>query len=159
MMLLTKLLDKLYNAKARVFKPVPEKDLRALRMTMAKEKITPIPSDYLQFLTLTDGLMYNGLRFFGVKDHDRGAAGYTYPSLLSVNQDFRARNRRKDILIVGEKDEDLIIYYPKNKAYQLMDKIDLIGDLNLPRFFDVMYFFTQELIEQNDTPAITPADQ
>ena len=154
MIMLTKLLDKLYNAKARVFKPVAEKDLRALRMQMAKEKLPPLPSDYLQFLTLADGLMYNGLRFFGVKDHDREMLSYTYPSLLSVNQDFRQRNRRDDILIIGEKDEDLLIYLPKQKIYQLMDKMDLVGDLNLPRFFDIMFFFTQELLKEKECTEI-----
>ena len=110
MMMLTKLLDKLYNANARVFKPVSEIDLRALRMKMAKGKMPALPSDYLQFLTLTDGLMYNGLRFFGAKDHDREMLSYTYPSLFTVNQEFYQRNRRNDFLILGEKDEDLLVY-------------------------------------------------
>ncbi len=153
MLLLTKLLDKLYKAKARVFKPVSEDDLRILRMTMAKDKMLPIPSDYLQFLKLTDGLMYNGLRFWGAKDHEREQNGYTYPSLLSVNKDFLMRNRRNDILIIGEKDEDLLIYSPAEKVYQIMDKTDLIPDLNLPRFFDVIYFFSQELLDGNEETA------
>ncbi len=149
MKLLTRLLDKLYNAKARVFKPVSEEDLRALRMTMAKEKLPPLPADYLQFLTLADGLMFNGLRFFGVKDHEREMNSYTYPSLLAVNRDFITRNRRTDALVIGEKDEDLIVYLPKEKKYQLMDKMDLLGDLTLPRFFDILFFFSQDLVEKN----------
>ena len=151
MIMLTKMLDNLYKANARVFKPVSETDLRALRMKMAKEKMPALPSDYLQFLTLTDGLMYNGLRFFGVKDHEREMLSYTYPSLFTLNQDFYQRNRRKDFLIIGEKDEDLLVYLPKQKMYQLVDKMDLVGDLNLPRFFDVMFFFTQELLNKTET--------
>ena len=149
MILLTKMLDKLYKANARIFKPISKDSLTALRMEMAKKKLPPIPSDYLQFLTLADGLMYNGLRFFGIKDHDRES--YTYPNILSVNEDFRNRNRRNDVLIIGEKDEDFIIYQPKEKVFQLMDKMDLIGNLNLPRFIDVLFFFTQELIEAQDS--------
>ena len=151
MIMLTKMLDKLYKANARVFKPVEQADLRALRMKMAKEKMPAIPADYLQFLTLTDGLMYNGLRFFGVKDHEREMLSYTYPSLFAVNQDFYQRKRRTDFLIIGEKDEDLLVYLPKQKIYQLVDKMDLVGDLNLPRFFDVMFFFTQELLNKTET--------
>ncbi|MBE6450043.1 MAG: SMI1/KNR4 family protein [Alphaproteobacteria bacterium] len=150
MKMLTSLLDKLYKAQARMFKPVSEKDLRALRMSMAKEKMPALPSDYLQFLGLTDGLMYNGLRFFGAIEHDRGLLAYTYPDLLSINRDFRQLNRRQDILILGEKDEDWLVYSPKMKTYQLMDKMDLIGDLNLPRFFDLIYFFSQELLNADD---------
>ena len=150
MKMLTKMLDKLYNAHARMFKPVSQTDLRSLRMSMAKEKMLPLPSDYLQFLSLTDGLMYNGLRFFGVQEHDRELLSYTYPSLLSVNKDFYSRNRRNDILILGEKDEDFLVYNPKTKTYQLMDKMDLIGDLNLPRFFDLVYFFCQDLLNEEE---------
>ena len=150
MILLTQLLDKLYKAEACIFRPLQEKDLRELRMTMAKKGLPAIPSDYLQFLSLADGLIYNGLHFFGVKEHNREASVYTFPDILSVNEDFQKRNRRKDVLIIGEKDEDLIVYRPKEKVFQLMDKLDLIGDLNLPRFFDVVYFFNQELIENQN---------
>ena len=115
---------------------------------MAKEKMPPLPTDYLQFLSLTDGLMYNGLRFFGATDHDRGLLAYTYPSLFKVNQGFRQLKRRQDVLILGENDEDWLVYSPKMKTYQLMDKMDLIGDLTLPRFFDLIYFFSQELLNE-----------
>ena len=151
MMLLTKMLDDLYKAEACIFKPVTEKDLRELRMNLAKKSLPPIPSDYLQFLSLTDGLIYNGLQFFGVKEHNREVSIYTYPDILSVNEDFQKRNRRIDILIIGEKDEDFITYRPKEKVYQLMDRFDLIGDLNLPRFLDVVYFFNQELLGNQAT--------
>ena len=150
MKMLTSLLDKLYKAQARMFKPVAEKDLRALRIAMAKEKMPPLPTDYLQFLSLTDGLMYNGLRFFGATDHDRGLLAYTYPTLFKVNQGFRQLKRRQDVLILGENDEDWLVYSPKMKTYQLMDKMDLIGDLTLPRFFDLIYFFSQELLNEEN---------
>ena len=146
MLLMKKLLNKLYENHAEIFKPVPEMDLRALRMQMAKDKMIPLPPDYLQFLTLTDGLLYNGLRFFGVKTHEREQSNYSFPSLLEVNKDFYSRNRRNDFLIIGEKDEDLLIYSPDKRTYQITDKLDLVADLDLPRFFDVMYFFTQESI-------------
>ena len=46
MKMLTSLLDKLYKAQARMFKPVAEKDLRALRIAMAKEKMQIMTEDY-----------------------------------------------------------------------------------------------------------------
>jgi len=149
MLLMKKLLNKLYQNQAQIFKPTPEKDLQSLRIQMAKEKMLPLPSDYIQFLSLTDGLMFNGLRFFGVTAHEREKANYSYPSLFDVNKDFYARNRRKDVLIIGEKDEDLLIYSPKTKTYQIMDKMDLIADLELPRFFDLVYFFVQKIMDSD----------
>lgn len=147
MLLMKKLLNKLYQNQAQIFKPSAEKDLQALRFQMAKDKMIPLPADYIQFLMLTDGLIYNGLRFFGVTSHEREKANYSYPSLLEINKDFYSRHRRNDVLIVGEKDEDLLIYSPKMKTYQIMDKMDLIADLELPRFFDLIYFFVQKVMD------------
>lgn len=155
MLLMKKLLNKLYQAHAQIFKPVSDKDLQMLRMQMAKDKMIPLPADYVQFLMLTDGFMYNGLRFFGVQSHEREEANYAYPSLLDVNKDFYSRGRRNDVLIVGEKDEDLLIYSPAQKTFQIMDKMDLIADMDLPRFFDLVYFFVQKLMDipQDDQPS------
>ena len=159
MLLMKKLLNKLYQNHAQIFKPADEPDLRALRMNMAKDKMPPLPTDYVQFLMLADGLMFNGLRFFGVNAHERDKANYTYPDLFNVNKDFYARNRRQDVLIVGEKDEDWLIYSSKQKTFQVMDKLDLVPDLDLPRFFDLIYFFTQDVLNNPDAFTATPEDK
>ena len=145
-MLIEKLLSQLYKAQATVFKPVKIDDIRALRMQMAKNKMSALPTDYIHFLSLTDGLMLNGLKLYGVSEHDRGDKAYVYPSLMSVNEDCLKYARRKDFVILGEKDEDYIVYNPKDKNYQIVDRMDLFVILTLPRFFDVMYLFTSELI-------------
>lgn len=150
-MLLEKLLQKLYQNNARLFKPVSEEEMRSFRMTLARHKFPAPPSDYLHFLTITDGMMWNGLRFFGVRAQDRGLKAYTYPNLLDVNMDYKERGRTCPFLIIGEKEEDLIVYSPKEKNYQLLDRMDLVADLTLPRFFDVVYLFADELIRSEET--------
>ncbi len=148
-MLLEKLLDKMYQARAQVFKPVKSDKIRLLRMSLARDKFPPLPSDYIAFLALTDGLIWNGLRFFGVDSHERTQQNYAFPSLLEVNTDFVGRHRSQGLLIVGEKDEDYIVYNAQEKNYQLMDRIDLMADLSLPRFFDVLYLFGEDLVKQD----------
>ena len=63
--------------------------------------------------------------------------------------DFAERHRSQSLLIIGEKDEDYIVYHAQEKNYQLMDRIDLMTDLSLPRFFDVLYLFGEDLIKQD----------
>lgn len=148
-MLLEKLLDKMYRARAQVFSPAKEEEIRLLRMTLARNKLPPLPSDYMTFLALTDGLIWNGLRFYGVASHERTEQNYAFPSLLEVNTDFAERQRSQGLLLVGEKDEDYIVYNAREKNYQLMDRMDLMADLALPRFFDVLYLFTEDLVKSD----------
>ncbi len=148
-MLLEKLLDKMYHARAQVFQPVKGEEIRSVRMFLARNKLPPLPSDYIAFLALTDGLIWNGLRFFGAMSHERTKQNYTFPSLSEVNMDFAERHRSQSLLIIGEKDEDYIVYHAQEKNYQLMDRIDLMTDLSLPRFFDVLYLFGEDLIKQD----------
>ncbi len=149
MILLKRLLNKIYKVGAVLFPPAKEDDIRLLRLTLGRHKIPNLPMDYVHFLNLTDGMLWNGMQFFGVHSHKRDNLGYTFPSLLEVNIDYSSRKRGQAFLVLGEVDEDLIVYSPKEKTYQLVDKIDLQPELNLPRFFDVVYLFSEELVKEN----------
>ena len=149
MMLLKRLLSKIYRVGAVMFPPAKEDDIRLLRLTLARHKLPTLPMDYVQFLNLTDGLLWNGMQFYGVQAHNRDNLGYTLPGLLEVNMDYASRKRRQDFLVLGEVDEDLIVYAPKEKTYQLVDKMDLLAELNLPRFFDVVYLFSEDLVKED----------
>ena len=48
------------------------------------------------------------------------------------------------MIILGENNEDLIVYHTKEKNYQIVDKIDLIAEVSLPRFYDILYFYSEE---------------
>lgn len=148
MNLLRKSLHKLYLLGAKTFPLAKEEHVRSFRITLAKHKMSSLPKDYIQFLQLTDGMTFNGLRFFGIHSHEHKEKGYTDPSLLDINMDYKQRNRGVSQLIVGEMDETLITYNPKKNIYQLMDRMDLMPELNLPRFFDVLYLLTEDLIKQ-----------
>lgn len=149
MMLLKRLLSKIYRVGAVMFQPAKEDDIRLLRLTLGRHKLPTLPMDYIQFLNLTDGMLWNGMQFYGVHSHKRDNLGYTFPSLLEVNMDYLARKRCQNFLVLGEVDEDLIVYAPKEKTYQLVDKMDLQAELNLPRFFDVVYLFSEDLVKEN----------
>ncbi len=149
MILLKRLLSKIYRVGAVMFPAAKEDDVRMLRMTLGRHKLPSLPMDYVQFLNLTDGMLWNGMQFYGVHSHARDNLGYTFPSILEVNMDYLTRKRNRNFLILGEVDEDLIVYAHKEKTYQLVDKMDLQAELNLPRFFDVLYLFSEDLVKDN----------
>lgn len=142
----SKILKKLSQTSALTFSPVSQEKLVKMRKSLVQNKFSPLPLDYIKFLQETDGLLWNGIRFFGIEEHDRPQKSYTFPNILKVNQDFAKRNRPADFLILGDKDEDLLVYDNKQNVYLLVDKMDLISDLSLPRFFDVLYLLTQDFV-------------
>lgn len=142
------ILEKLKKAGAVVIPPAKEEMINPFRMTLARNKI-PMPApDYFKFLSLCDGLTYNGLKLYGIETHRREEKNYTFPSLLEVNVDFMGRNRTKDFIILGEQDEDLFVYHSKEKNYQIVDRMDLITELNLPRFFDLVYLLSEDILNE-----------
>ncbi len=145
--LLKKLLKKIYRVGAVMFHPAKEEDIRLLRVTLGRRKLPNLPADYAQFLTLTDGMLWNGMQVYGVYSHKRDSLGYTLPSLLEVNMDYLERKRGKNFLVLGNVEEDLIVYNSKEKTYQLVDKIDLQTELSLPRFFDLIYLFSEAIVQ------------
>ena len=59
MMLLKRLLSKIYRVGAVMFQPAKEDDIRLLRLTLGRHKLPTLPMDYVQFLNLTDGILWS----------------------------------------------------------------------------------------------------
>lgn len=141
------LLNRFRTAGAVLIEPAGEQIISPFRMTLARNKIPQPAPDFFKFLALTDGLIFNGLKFYGVQTHQREEKNYTFPSLLEINMGFLERNRSHEFVILGENNEDLIVYHIKEKNYQLIDKTDLFPELSFPRFYDVLYFYGEEFLK------------
>ena len=138
------LLTRFKSKDAILLPPAGEQIIAPFRMTLARNKIPQPAPDYFKFLAFTDGLIFNGLKIFGTQTHQREEKNYAFPSLLEINMNFLARNRSHDFVILGEINEDLIIYHIKEKNYQLIDKTDLVSEISFPRFYDILYYFIEE---------------
>ncbi|MBQ4084765.1 MAG: YrhA family protein [Alphaproteobacteria bacterium] len=144
---LKNLLKEYQDKGATILAPAPEEVVSPFRMTLARHKIPQPAPDYFKFLTVTDAVIFNGLKFYGIRTHQREEKNYTFPSLLEVNVAFLERKRTHDMIILGENNEDLIIYHTKDKNYQIVDKMDLVAEVSLPRFYDILYFYGEELLK------------
>ena len=143
------LLAQFKNKGAVFLPPAGEQIISPFRMTLARNKIPQPAPDYFKFLSFTDGLIFNGLKIFGTQTHQRDEKNYNFPSLLEINMNFLERNRSHDFVILGEVNEDLIIYHIKEKNYQLIDKTDLVQEISFPRFYDILYSFLEEFLKGN----------
>ncbi len=136
-MILNDLILVLKNKKAIVFNPALGSDLRSIRFNLVAHKMPDIPADYINFLMVSDGLIFKDLNFFGSLKRER--LNYNFPSLFEVNQNFIQDRARTSFLILGNMAEFLIGYDRTDKNYVLVDRFDLTDYVRLPRFIDVLY--------------------
>lgn len=87
-----------------------------------------MPADYMAFLKLTNGLLWNGIQLFGTEDLPR-PRGFTVPSLVSANKELPDGLSGADCLVIGRtEDEWLVVKSADGTAiYQEMDRLG--GDI------------------------------
>ena len=89
-----------------------------------KELHTEPPSDYLNFLRLTNGLDWNGVVIYAsdtvpiVGHQDR-----TIPDLVEMNLNYREDPRFEDLLVLGSNGMDIYTYRISNGVYEIYDEV------------------------------------
>ncbi len=74
------------------FPPASSHDLGHLNKFFQTSIGSSIPDSYYEFLSTTDGLIYNGMEFFGAAPHERLEKRYIFPDVESVNIRFMKYN-------------------------------------------------------------------
>jgi hypothetical protein len=84
------------------------------------------PEDYMALLRQTDGVVADGLMIYGSKT--REFDDVSLPELVEIN--LERQEYREDlggILLIGERDDDLLGYHPYDRLYWRIDRVS--GDL------------------------------
>ncbi len=149
MKLLHQVLKKMYEDYAVIFPPADPKDVQKASVTLIKNGLPAIPSDYLELLTATNGFFWNGLELFSLTDQERENGAYTHTGILSSYLLQLSNPLLKKKLVIGSFPEELIVYDASKKEYQILDRSTYSVLLKLPRFFDVLYFYGRDLIEKS----------
>ena len=150
MKLLKQLLKRMYHDYAVMFPGLDVKRIQQASLLLRKAGSPQIPSDYVAFLTLTDGLSWNGLELYSLSEHERDNGAFKHIGLLQSYDEQSQNPLLKKKLIIGQAPEELIAYYPIQNEYQILDRYTYQVILRLPRFFDVLYFYTGHLTESSD---------
>ncbi|MCR5688086.1 MAG: SMI1/KNR4 family protein [Lachnospiraceae bacterium] len=91
-----------------------------------KSAALSLPDDYTEFLKIANGYAWNGFQFFGTYQVTVKKSGYTLLDIVSVNQNYRERKfGLKDMIVLGDFDDDLYAYDFKSSKYLVMDQITL----------------------------------
>ena len=141
MYLLRSLLDKINESYAQTFHPLDVAQVKRLSIVMKKAGFEVVPMDYVNFLTWTDGLVWNDLELFSVYPHDRADTIYAQPTLLDMQKKHCLQDTFPHKLILGSALEELICYNADSKKYEILDRFTYESILQFPRFVDVLYFY------------------
>jgi len=116
------LMDLLKRADASLFPAVDSGELVELLQNARAELSLDPPSDYMAFLRHSDGAIANGLMLYGAKARQIDEA--EMPALIEINVRRRAyREDLADLLQLGEIDDDIVGFHPKDQQYWRIDRM------------------------------------
>ncbi len=139
----------LYQNYAQVFAPAQMMDIQRTSIVLVKKGWVQIPTDYIQFLRLTDGLSWNGLELFAIKEHDRRDSVFSQPTILNYQEENSLKSIFPKALILGRATEELIIYRSDLKEYHILDRYTYDPIVKLPRLTDVLHFYGESLLMES----------
>ena len=145
---LKKHLKCLYENYAVVFPPIDSKLVQQGSVKLVKSGIVPIPLDYVAFLSLTNGLSWNGLELFSLNNLERAKGAFHHPGILD-NFSFCQNNAlMKKKLLLGYGWESLIVYDFTQKEYQLIDRYTYRLIISFPTLVAFLNHATKPLQKQ-----------
>ena len=138
---LNTVLNNMYQTYALVFPPAEIMDIQRTSISLVKQGLIQIPNDYIQFLSMTDGLNWNGLEFFSIHEHERKDCVFPTIQLSSYQKQQGLKSLFPKSLILGFSPEQFILYEANKKEYSIIDRYTFAPVIKLPRFVDVLYFY------------------
>ena len=106
---------------ALIAKPADSKDLTLCQKELAEYKKPAMPQDYVDFLRIANGFAWNGVLFYSTDQVTDPEDGFTLDDIVSANEDFEERTDTDGKLLIGRSDEDLFVYNPQEKIYEVLD--------------------------------------
>ena len=93
-------LNNMYQTYAMIFPPATLMEIQRTSFSLVKQGFIQIPTDYIQFLSITDGLTWNGLEFFSIHEHERKDCVFPGLQLLNyqINQNINYLIKKSLIL-------------------------------------------------------------
>ena len=135
------ILNSMYQHYAMVFPPTPIMEIQRASISLVKQGLIQIPTDYVQFLSITDGLSWTGLELFSIYEHERKDCVFPGIQLLSYQKQIDLKGLFPKSLVLGFAPEQLILYTALQKEYIIINRYTFSPIIKLPRFADVLYFY------------------
>lgn len=138
----------LYDHYAVVFPPIDPKVAQQASVKLVKSGVPPIPLDYVSFLSLTNGLSWNGVDLFSLNNIEREKGAFFHPGILDQFQFCLNNALMKKKLLLGYGWETLLIYDFVQKEYQLIDRYTYEKIIAFQTFIDFLHYMIKPIQKQ-----------
>lgn len=133
---------------AVLFEPAAPGDMTACRELLAKLD-RPMPPTALEgFWQAANGLTWNAIELWGTKPVPRPERDYVFSGIADANEAYGKTAGLRGLLLIGETDEDYLVYDPADRRYH---EIDRFGQERYRSHADLTSMM-KELIEERLPP-------
>lgn len=122
------------------FSPMGTDSIEQTNQELINSGNPPLPSDFCDFLSLCDGIYYDGLELFGTKEHPRPTKEYVFTNIIKANTPFSEYSFFSQKLIIGDMSENFIIYDSKNKLFAVIDRTNLCSQVEFSSFEELLSY-------------------
>lgn len=130
--LIKKINDELLEGGEEIHKAVTNDEINRLFDKFHMEFSFNLPEIYRQLLSLSNGILFNGLTIWPTKAH-----GLFHEGMLEANVHLK-ESYNTDCIFFGTRDDELYIYQLANKSYQA---IEYVGEAKWNEFNDAQSMF------------------
>lgn len=124
-----------------LFPPCQDDNIKQLSSLLSASGFSPIPPEYKIFLKITDGLTYNGVEFFGTRNHNRPEKSYTFPDLAASTFHYEDYDFFKKKIVIGRISECLLLYDKNSDRYAIADRLTLRSLKEFNTFIELFKLF------------------
>lgn len=154
---ITDLFNTIYETGALIIKPAVDYEIKRCVKDLASISAPALPSEYIQFLKVANGMSWNGFEFFGTYRVTVKKTGYVLQDIVSMNEKMRQRKFGfGNLLLLGRFDDDIYVYDPKTKQYQALDSLTLIEVESYDTFEDLIVgtvgVYADDVSDDEDEP-------
>lgn len=125
------------------FPPCSDEDIIHVSSLLSASGFSPIPPEYKEFLKITNGLSYNGMEFFGTRNHNRPEKHYTFPDLAASTFHYEDYDFFKRKTILGRISESIIFYDKNGDYYAIADRLTLRSRRETATFEEILTLFLE----------------
>lgn len=107
------------------FLPSPSEEIIKTNAFLTSQNFAEIPTDYQEFLKLSNGFIYNGIELMGTVPHPRPDKRYIFPDLIQINKPYIKYDYFDGKLLIGTLSESFMLYDSAEQIYAVLDRINL----------------------------------
>lgn len=132
------------------FSPAEEDSYIRTDDYLLKHNFCKLPDEYKMFLKLTNGLIYDGIEFYGTIPHDRIEKNYTFPDIIMMCENYANYEFFTNKVVLGQISESIILYDEKSSSFAVIDRFNLRSRIECNSFAEILETYAYDEVKKEE---------